>query len=168
MTFSEIKDFVDIASKLVLPFVLAWIGLLLVRDIEMRKAAVGRSSEFKRKWADSFFDTSHEFMQSAERYMAALNQLQAMADPNCAFGTKLQEELNDLNVRLGELGLRIQRFAYYAPIKGHEAIVASKSVQTYLAQMVTNRKGSFDQLIGFQNSFNRAVREAHAEMLEIH
>jgi hypothetical protein len=167
MTFPDIKDSVDIASKLVLPFVLAWVGLLLVRDIEVRKAGVGRSSEFKQKWADSFYDTSHEFMQSTERYMAVLKQLQGMANANSTFGTKLQEELNDLNVRLGELGLRIQRFAYYAPSKGHEAIRASTAVHAYLHQMMTNLQGSFDQLIALQNAFNRAVREAHAEMLEI-
>jgi hypothetical protein len=33
--------------------------------------------------------------------------------------------------------------------------------------MVNQRQGSFDQLIALQNSFNRAVRAAHAEMLEI-
>jgi len=72
-----------------------------------------------------------------------------------------------LNVLLGELALRIERFAYYAPTKGLEAVRASKAVQNYLTQIVSNLKGNFDQLIALQNSFNKAVREAHAEMLEI-
>ncbi len=167
MTLPELKEWVDIISKLALPFVLAWVGLLLVRDIEARKAGVARSSSFKQKWADSFFDTSHEFMKATERYMSILNQLQGMSNPNSPFGTKLQEELNDLNVRLGELGLRIERFAYYAPSKGLQAARASKDVQNYLTEIVRNLKGSFDQLNSLQNTFNKAVREAHAEMLEI-
>jgi hypothetical protein len=167
MTWAEIKDLVDMGSKLLLPFILAWIGVLLVRDIETRKAGVGRSSDFKQKWADGFFDASHEFTESTERYASILNILQGMSNPNSAWGTKLQQELNDLNVRLAELLLRIQRFAYYAPSKGGEAIKATNAVQSYLDQMVTNRKGNFDLLISLQNSFNRAVREAHAEMLEI-
>jgi len=92
MSWPQIKDWVELVSKLALPFVLAWVGLLLVRDIEVRKAGVGRASEFKQKWADSFFDTSHEFMKSTERYMSILNQLQGMSNPNSPFGTKLQEE----------------------------------------------------------------------------
>jgi len=167
MAWAETKDLVDMASKLVLPFILAWIGVLLVRDIETRKAGVGRSSDFKQKWADGFFDASHEFMESTERYASILNILQGMSNPNSVFGTKLQEELNELNVRLGELGLRIERFAYYAPSKGGEAIKTSKAVQSYLTQMVNNLQGNFDRLNSLQNSFNRAVREAHAEMLEI-
>jgi hypothetical protein len=164
---ADIKDWADIVARLAIPFVLAWVGLLLVRDIEARKAGVGRSSSFKQKWADSFFETSQEFMKSTERYMSILNHLHGMANPNSAFGTKLQEELNELNLRLGELDLRIGRLAYYAPGKGPQAVKAGKAVQGYLTQMVSNLHGSFDQLISLQNSFNQAVREAHAEMLEI-
>lgn len=172
MTLQEFKDWADIISKLALPFVLAWLGLLLTRGLEVRKAEVTRSSQFNTKWADSFFDTAHDFMKSTERYMAILFQLQLLKNPDAAWGTKLQEEANDLNVRLGELGLRIERLAYFAERNGHQAIQASKAVQAYLTQVVApdkegKREGSFDRLASLENSFNQAVRAAHAEMLRI-
>jgi hypothetical protein len=166
MNISDLKDWADILSKVAIPFLLAWVGLLLVRQAEERKAGISRSSDFKKRWADNFYDSSHEFMSSTERYMSALNQLQGMKDPNGTFGTKLQEELSELNVRLGELHLRIQRLAYFAPRKGRAAIQAATDVQDYLGLLVRNMKGSFDRVISLQSSFNHAVRDAHAEMLD--
>ena len=125
VNIADLKDWADILSKLAMPFLLAWVGLLLLRQAEERKAGISRSSDFKKRWADNFYDSSHEFMSSTERYMSALNQLQGMKDPNGTFGTKLQQELSELNVRLGELHLRIQRLAYFAPSKGPAAIQAA-------------------------------------------
>ncbi|HEY2329556.1 MAG TPA: hypothetical protein VGI63_07055, partial [Verrucomicrobiae bacterium] len=145
----------------------AWFGVKLVRGIESRKSQVNRSSEFIKKWADTFFDTSQKFMMSTERYMSILHQLQGMTDPNCSFGTKLQKELNSLNVELGELGLRINRLAFYAPTRGIEVVNTQRKVQEYLTEIVKTMQGSFDHLKTLQNNFNRAVREAHSEMLEL-
>ena len=166
MDVAAIKDWIDALSKLAIPFVLAWIGLLIVRRVETRKADVARSSDFKKRWADNFYDTSQEFMRSTERYMSILNQWQGMADPNGVHGTNLQEELNTLNVRLGELHLAIGRLSYFAPKKGPVAIQTATAVQDYLGEVVRSLKGSFDRLISLQNAFNQAVREAHAEMLD--
>ncbi|MBS1157994.1 MAG: hypothetical protein H6R15_413 [Proteobacteria bacterium] len=166
MDFSAVKDWVDALSKLATPFALVWIGLLIVKRVEMRKAGVARSSDFKKRWADNFYDTSQEFMRSTERYMSILNQFQLITDPDGVHGTKLQEELSLLNVRLGELHLAIRRLSYFAPTKGLDAIKTATSVQDYLAELIRSRKGSFDKLISLQNAFNQAVREAHAEMLD--
>jgi hypothetical protein len=167
MSLAELKDWTDVISKLALPFVLAWLGFVVTRLIETRKAGVARSSNFKTKWADSFFETSHEFMKSTERYMSILNQIQGMKDLANPFGRALHEELNELNIKLGELQLRINRLAYFAPLKGRVAIEASKAIQDYLVKMVAQMKGSFDHLISLQNGFNLAVQDAHAEMLDI-
>jgi len=163
---SAIRDWVDVLAKLAIPFVLAWIGFLIVRRVETQKAGVARSSDFKKRWADSFYETAQEFMRSTERYMSALNQLQSMQNPNGSFGTKLQEELSALNVRLGELHLGITRLAYFAPNWGPSAVNTATAVQDYLGEIVRSIKGSFDKLVSLENAFNQAVREAHAEMLE--
>jgi len=168
MTVQDTKDWADIVSKLAIPFILAYVGVLLVRSIETAKAEVTRASDFSKKWADAFFDVSNEFLQTAERYAAILNYLQSMSDPNSPFGTKLQEEASEYNVRLGELGLRVERFAYYAPTAGAEAVRASQALVAYLGSMVTARMGSFDQLVSRQSSFSQAAHRVHAEMLRIH
>jgi len=165
MKLAAIKDWVDTLSKLAIPFVLAWIGFLVVRRVETQKAVVARSSDFKRRWADNFYEISQDFMRSVERYASILFHLQSMADVNGPFGTKLQEELNMLNVRLGELHLGIKRLAYFAPSEGGSAIANATAVQDYLGEIVRSMKGNFDKLITLQNEFNQSAREAHAEML---
>jgi hypothetical protein len=166
MTLAEAKDWADIISKLAIPFVLAGVGLKLVRSMEAAKAEVSRASDFSKKWADAFFDASNQYLNTTERYAAILNFLQSLSNPNTPFGTKLQEEASEYNVRLGELGLRVERFAYYAPKAGPEAHRAAKELLGNLGAMVTNRKGSFEQLVALQNSFSRAAHRAHAEMLQ--
>ena len=101
MSLSMVRDLADIASKIAIPFVLAWVGWLLVRSVESRKAGVGRKSTFIQRWADTLFETGFELMKNMERLMSILNQLQQ--HPKSEFAPALEREREELLVHLAEL-----------------------------------------------------------------
>jgi hypothetical protein len=149
------------------PIVVAVLGLVMLRRIEGVKAVVAKQSDFQKKWAENFFETCQQFMQSIERYMALLNQLQTLSNPNGPVGTGYQNELNALNVSLPELELRIRRSVVFAPREGPQVSAAAGKSLAILFQMVKNMQGSFDALFTEMDLFNKAAKSAHAEMLGV-
>jgi len=164
---SETIELLKLAVGVATPVVVAVIGLAVFRRFEGVKAEVARQSDFHKKWADAFFETCQQFMRSMERYRALLNQLQALPNPNNPVGTEYQNELNVLNVSLSELELRIRRSVVFAPNEGPKVKAASQKSIAMLKQMVTDMQGSFDALFAEMDSFNKAVKTAHAEMLGV-
>jgi hypothetical protein len=146
---------------------LAIFGLLVLRHIETVKAEVAKQSDFKKRWADGFFETCQEFMRAVEHCMALLNFLQSNSDPNSEFGTRCQKECTELFPQISEFELRLRRYVTLAPSTGNAMGTHAKSIVEYLAEMVRKREGSFDNLIQRIHDFNRATMSAHREIFGI-
>jgi hypothetical protein len=154
------------AARILLPTCVgAAFGWLLLRRLEEVKSEVVRYSDFGRKWAELFFDASNTFMVSVERLMAFYSLLSTMAAPNDQWGMGLQRQANDLLPVLRENFFRIQRLVALAPSKGSGAEAAANSITTGVSQLTKTRQGDLTALRREIDEFNRAVREAHSEML---
>lgn len=161
----ELFELIKLAVTATTPISVVVLGLAFLRKVEGVKAEVTKQSDFHKKWAEAFFDTCQQFMSSMERYMALLNQIKELENPNGLIGTAHQNELNSLNVVLSELELRIRRSVVFAPVYGLGVSVAAKEAFAELRQMVNTMQGSFDSLHLKINLFNKAVKVAHSEML---
>ncbi|MCX5722475.1 MAG: hypothetical protein NT179_10680 [Nitrospirae bacterium] len=143
------------------------------KTLEGFKSAIATRSSFRQKWADEFFGTCQEFMKSFERYLALLNQLTILKDPNSEVGVKYQQELTALNASLSELELRIRRMVVFAELARADVCSTAAKVLTSLTEMVTPDKisgrmqGSFDEQFKNMDAFNKATKNAHAEMLSV-
>ena len=153
-------------AKILLPTgVAAMIGLLLLRKLEQVKSEVARHSDFNRRWADLFFDSSNTFMVSVERLLALYWLLGDAPDPNDQSGTELQRQANALLPILVENRFRIQRLVALAPSKGLAAYTAANRVFEEVAKVTQTRKANVEELRGHIDAFNHAARKAHSEML---
>jgi hypothetical protein len=141
------------------------IGLLLLRRLEQVKSEVVRYSDFNRRWAELFFDSSNTFMVSVERLLALYCLLSNAPDPNDQLGLERQRQANDLLPVLAENRFRIQRLVAFAPSKGPAAFAAANRVFESVAKLTQARQGNVEDLRGQIDEFNHAARKAHSEML---
>ncbi len=153
-------------TKILLPTgVAAVIGLLLLRKLEHVKSEVARYSDFNRRWADLFFDSSNTFMVSVERLLALYELLSADPDPNGQSGSELQRQANDLLLVLVENRFRIQRLVALAPTMGPAAYSSASRVFEEVAKLTQTRQCNVEEFCGHIDEFNYAARKAHSEML---
>jgi hypothetical protein len=86
-------------------------------------------------------------------------------NPDDAFGTELQTEINQLNPRLSELELRIRRSVVFAPKARASVTQAVSACLQLAASFLQLKRGNFDEIVKEMDKFNRAARDAHQEML---
>ena len=152
--------------KLLLPSCVAIaLGWLLLRRLEEVTSEVVRYSDFSRKWAELFFDTCNAFMESVERLMTMYHFLSHAKDPNDGVGMEWQRKANEQLPALVETHFRIQRLVLLAPSKGSAAGKAAIQIVESVQQLTRTKMGNLGDLRSQIDVFNRAVREAHSEML---
>ena len=159
-----VKLIVSIVSATT-PIVLFFVGRLLLRQIEGVKTAVASQSDFRKKWAEEFFGCCQRFMQALERQLALLTVRCRGTGAAEKFGADVKDEIDRLVPTLSELELRIRRCVVFAPMSGSSASKAASDCIALTGKLLEERKGNVDEIIGKMNEFNRASREAHAEML---
>ncbi|MBC3919413.1 hypothetical protein H8L32_18120 [Undibacterium sp. CY18W] len=167
---SMTKDLVDAIAKLAIPIALIWIGFLITTRIEKQKSELARSSEFKVKWADNFYDKCQEFTFATDRYMSILffiTEQEKECDRITALKSELTDERYKLNMSISELILAIDRMSLFAIKTGADVKKSAEKIPTYFEKMMTTGTGTYDELIALQHIFNKNVKAAHAEMLEI-
>ena len=153
-------------AKILLPTgVGAIIALLLLRRLEQVKCEVARHSDFNRKWAELFFDSSNTFLVSSERFLALYYMLTVVAEPNNEWGIGLQRQVNDLLPVLKENSFRIQRLVALAPSQGPAAWAAANRLFESIAVLTKTRTANVEELRGQIDEFSHAARTAHSEML---
>ena len=165
-TLSEIQIYSDITSKLVTPFLLALLGLILIRKVERAKAVVTRASEQKKKWADTFYDASQAFAQGCERFMSVVHHYSSNQSPDIK--KKLLNEIWDLTVLNGELAMRIERLAASAPATGSTTSGRAKTVQQCLEQVLApGGSVNVDKAKKLLAELSEAMLATHRELLEL-
>jgi len=161
MNIEELKLLVNAIT----PIAVIVLGILVLRRIESIKASVATQVEFRKKWADSFFECCHEFMASLERDMAVLTMLSGLQNRNDEWGLKLQDEVKNLHPKLSELELRIRRSVIFAPNSGDNVKNSANKCIQRLGQLLHNQGGNVDNVISAMNEFNHYARIAHEEMI---
>jgi hypothetical protein len=161
MQFSQIIEVV----KIVLECLIVGLGWVFVRRLEQIKSEVARHSDFNQKWADLFFDASNAFMVSVERLMTCLVFIVNTKNPNDKQGMEWQLQLNATLSVFIENHYRIQRLAVFARKNGPAAVKAADDLFDRVSEFTATKKTNLDELRGKINIFNRAVREAHSEMI---
>lgn len=147
------------------PIVVAILGILLLRHIEGIKASVVMQSDFRKRWADSFFDSCQDFLVAFERELSLMTVVSGLDEPNGEYGTQLQKEIASLHPTLSELELRIRRSVVFAPKNGADVREAASTCLKLVANLVNSRQGNVDEIIEKMDFFNKSVRAAHAEMI---
>ncbi len=82
------------------------------------------------------------------------------ADQNDDQSAKWALQANEVHPALVENYFRVQRLALLAPSLGTEADVVER-----ISRLTRDRVGNLSDLRGDIDAFNKAVRQAHAEML---
>jgi hypothetical protein len=159
--FSQIIEI----AKVALEILLAVLGFVFLRRLEQIKLEVARRSDFSQKWADLFFDASNAFMVSVEHIKTYALLITGSNDRNDAKGMNWQQEINAALEVLIENRYRIQRLAVLAPSRGSAAEKAVDDLFSRIQEFTVTKKANLDDIRGKIDTFNRAVREAHSEMI---
>jgi hypothetical protein len=160
----QFNQIIEIA-KILLECLLIILGWFFLRRLEQIKLEVARRSDFNQKWADLFFNASNAFMNSVERIMTYAAFITIAKDPNDAKGMEWQKEISTACEILLENRYRIQRLTVLAPRMGSEAEKAAEDLYNSVSDFTITKKANLGEIRGKIDTFNRAVREAHSEMI---
>lgn len=147
------------------PIAVAILGVSLHRRLEGDKALVAKKSDFDKKWADEFFTCCQQFKQAFERTLALIILLNDPQAPNENLVISIQEEISILIPKISELDLRIRLSVVFAPKSGKNVVRAASECMSLTNGLLQTLKGNLDQIIEEMDGFNRASRDAYAEML---
>lgn len=165
MTLLELKEIVDILSKILTPFAILIMGLLLITRIESMKTRVAHTSDLRKKSADHLSDTSQKYIELHERFIAVLYNIIKNPDPSKP--TSRLIELENLTVDMFQFGSRIERLARFAPEHGQELVKRKDVLQDALHESVAGAAIDLKEMLEMQIQFSIFARRAQAELLEI-
>lgn len=141
------------------------LGWIFLRRLEQIKSEVARHSDFNQKWADLFFEASNAIMVSVEHIMTYAFLVTGDKDGNSPQKMEWQQEMNKaLDVFL-ENQYRIQRLAVLATSKGSDVVKAADDLFESVRELFNNKRANLQELRVKIDTFNLAVRKAHAEMI---
>lgn len=75
---SEWTEWVKLLCPVLTPVVAALFGWLILRRVENIRNTLSRSSDFRTKWANEFFDVYNKFIGSVVKTMVLFNQVQQL------------------------------------------------------------------------------------------
>ena len=163
----DMLEILKVIASFSTPFVVAVVGVLLLRRIEDIKATVAQQSDFQRKWADQFFETCQEFMRAVEKEISIFTCLGVLENPKGEAGAKLLQEIATLHQLIPELEVRIRRCVVFAPKTGSAVTRTAQECLDLIRGFLEKWQGNTDIIVSKMNEFNTASRTAHAEMLGI-
>ena len=161
MQFSQIIEVV----KIVLECLIVGLGWVFVRRLEQIKSEVASHSDFNQKWADLFFNASNALMVSVEHIMTYAFLLISDKDEKSPKRTEWQEEMNKALDMLVENRYRIDRLAVLAASNGPVTQKAADDLFNSVRELFNSKRINLIELRDKTDTFNRAVREAHSEMI---
>jgi hypothetical protein len=151
--------------KTVLECLLVALGWFFLRRLEQIKLEVARHSDFNQKWADLFFNASNALMVSVEHIMTYAFLLISDKDEKSPKRIEWQEEMNKALDVLVENRYRIDRLSVLATLKGSASEKAADDLFESVRELFNTKQVNLNELRDKINTFNRAVREAHSEMI---
>jgi hypothetical protein len=149
----------------VLECLLVALGWFFLRRLEQIKLEVARHSDFNQKWADLFFNASNALMVSVEHIMTYAFLLISDKDEKSPKRMEWQEEMNKALDVLVENRYRIDRLAVLAASKGPVSQQAADDLFNSVRELFNSKRINLNELRDKIDAFNRAVRDAHSEMI---
>ena len=156
-------------ASIATPLSIAFIGLLINKSIQRQNAITQRQSSWLTKWADDFLKVADNFNESATNFILLYYSSALKVSNNIPGAVEEQKllinEILPLALALNRGCLEMAKFADFAPVNGKSLEEAASSLYAEVNSWMNNKGGNVQNFRQKQLTFNKNVRNVHAELL---
>lgn len=153
---------IKILSSIVTPVVVLVVAYKFNRTLAKMKNSDDRISEWSTSWAEQLLEAGKEINSAATNVVVGLYAI-TNDDSNDEEYERIRKSLQ----RLRWFGWNIKNFTQFVPHAGPDVEETMKDVTDELEGLLKKRKGDLEAVRACLFRFNSAIRDAHAELLNI-
>ena len=157
-------EIIKIIASFLTPVTILIFGILINRKLEKNKIDFIKEKEWQIHWSKRFIDTAYELNTNITLFICALFDLQKASE-------KEQSDINEMISKYHKAitvnEWEIRNYVQFAENNKEEVFDTLHEILTGLTEILNNRQGNIEPIRQKQFDFNKAVRKAHAGILNI-
>jgi hypothetical protein len=165
-------EILKLLASFLTPILILILGIIINKNVEKNKIALLKEKDWQNQWAETFLIRAIKFEENISVIITSLYRLQQENNqPNKnkedskLKEIKILEEINNSSANLQYLDWDIRNFVQFAIINKDEVIKNQTELIGKVANLIQNRQGDLEAVRVLQFEFNKAVRNAHSEIL---
>lgn len=158
-------EILKLSLSLLTPILVLIVGLIISKKLEKNKLNVLKEKEWQVKWAEMFLKHATDFNDNITIVICSLFNLQNETDQN-----KITETLTRISAsssRISEIDWNIRNYAQFSKLYQNDVISAQQKLMDSIRELISTRKGNLEEIRRQQFEYNKAVRNAHSEILNM-
>jgi methyl-accepting chemotaxis protein len=168
MNIENIASIGTLIASFLTPIIVAIIGLIITRKIEVIKNNTAKQKDWETKWGDIFFDSFRKLQESINEIIFQLEKLNfkvSQGTQNDEEGTKIQLHINGLAWDIKRWGLHLVSQLVFLPEMRGEVQNSVHSLYGSIVEIINNRQGNMDKVNIEMENLNKIAREAHKQFM---
>ena len=164
-------EILELIASLVTPVIILIFGVFINKNLEKSKVTLSKENNWQVWWATKFLEVCHSYSNSVTEIITGLFQLKQIEEEKKSnWKIESEEKLNIIRKNMREiqrLDWEIQNYIQFAIKMGEEVSRNQKELYNLIGELINKRQGDLETIRNRQFQFNKSVREAHAEILEL-
>jgi hypothetical protein len=156
-------EITKIAISAITPIAVVIIGLNVAKQLERNKLSALKEKEWQVRWSELFLKDGIEFSINCSKIVYSIAIFSKTEDKIRA--QELNDEIHACYLRLLELDWNIQNFAQFSNKYKDELISKQQHLMNKLREYIENNSGNFEEARILQFEYNKALRNAHGDIL---
>lgn len=158
-------EYIKIAVSALTPLTVLAVGILINRRLEKNKIEILKEKEWQIHWADRFLKTAHELNANISLLIFSLFEKHNATDDTDfeTINKKIKKYFNLILENEWDLKNDVQ----FATKNRDEVLTNLQNILDGLRRITEDRQGNIEPIREHQFEFNKSVRNAHAEILNI-
>lgn len=157
-------EWIKIIVSFMTPLAILIIGILINKRLEKNKIEFIKQKEWQIHWAERFIKTAYELNTNISLLICSLFELQGASESEII---EINKDIKEYHKIISINEWEIKNYVQFAHNNRTDVIDNLKGILDGLTNISKNRFGDIEPIRQKQFDFNKAVRNAHAEILNI-
>ena len=156
-------EILKLIASFLTPLIVLVLGLIINKTIERNKITLLKEKEWQVRWAETFLTRAIKFEEEISLVVASLHRLQSTEQ-----GKDKDEILKTIKQSIGNiqyLDWDIKNFVQFAEKNSKDVMDKQHELMIIIADIIKNSQGDLEKVRKIQFDYNKAVRQAHNEIL---
>lgn len=157
-------DVIKMIVSFLTPVTILIFGILINRKLEKNKIDFIKEKEWQIHWSKRFIDTAYELNTNISLFICALFDSQKATEKE---QLGINETISKYRKAITVNEWEIRNYVQFAEYNRKDVIDTLSEILIGLTEILKKRQGDIEPIRQKQFDFNKAVRKAHAEILNI-
>ncbi|WP_107671303.1 hypothetical protein [Cyanothece sp. BG0011] len=164
-------EILKLIASFLTPVIILIFGIVINRKLENAKSILSKEKDWQTWWADKLLNVCHNYNSSITDIVVYLSQAIRISEEQLS---GWENELHEKEIKLREalrrleyLDWEIKNYTQFSHKHGYKVLDKAKQLFSLIGNLQKNKQGNLEDIRKLQFQFNKAVRLAHAEILEL-